>query len=208
MKATYPSDAGSSDGISMVRVGRRIDGQSRNSANTDVKVFIVTAIESRTATSISSPRPRARTDRTAASTATAAYVPAIHSPILPPAASGGPSGRPREPVEPHHAWSVNSVAAQSRHGPSSPNGVIDATTRSGRPRRKATTSSGREPSQTTTSAPTRRSSSASPSARTTDRFDVLRNSNSAPEPQDRIGSPAAVSTFTTSAPASASSFVQ
>src|SRR5205814_1668084 len=62
---------------------------------------------------------------------TAAYVPANHSPRRPPAASGGFSGRPRVAVDPHAAWSVNSVAARSAHGPSHPNGVIVTTTSAG-----------------------------------------------------------------------------
>ena len=44
--------------------------------------------------------------------------------------------------------------------------------------------------------------------RTTERFDALRNSKSAPDRHRRSGSPPAGSTFTTSAPASASSLVQ
>ena len=42
----------------------------------------------------------------------------------------------------------------------------------------------------------------------TDRFEVLRYSKSAPEPQWRSGSPPGGSTLTTSAPASAKSFEQ
>src|SRR5205807_7664096 len=55
--------------------------------------------------------------------------PPTHSPSRPPAWSGGPSGTPLAPVEPHHAWRVNSVAARSDHGPRRPKGEIDSTVR-------------------------------------------------------------------------------
>src|SRR5450759_628635 len=107
--------------------------------------------------------------------------------MRPPAANGGPSGRPRPAVDPHQPWRVNSVAAHSVHGPSSPNPPVSTRT-----------------SAVAHSSPT----VASPGAATTDRFEVWRNSKSAPEPHERRGSPSGGSTLTTSAPASASSFVQ
>ena len=114
---------------------------------------------------------------------------------------------PREPIEPHQACSVNSVAAQFAHGPSSPNGVTTTVTSAGCAARSSESSNGSD-ATTTSAAASSACTSASAGPPTTDRFEVLRNSNRAPEPQLRSGSPPAGSTFTTSAPASASSFVQ
>ena len=133
--------------------------------------------------------------------ATAAYVPVSHSPMRPPAGSGGRSGVPRLPIDPHAAWRVNSVAGRSAQGPCAPKGEIDTATRSAWSRWRRAASSGR--SVKTTSAPVTRSASSA----VTDRFDACRYSKR-PGFELRIGSPPAPSTFTTSAPASAKSFEQ
>ena len=162
---------------------------------------MVTAMQSSMATSTCSPFPHRRASLYAATAPSAAYVPVTHSPIRPPAASGGFSGSPRWPVDPHAACRVNSVLGRSAHGPSQPNGVIVTTTRAGFTSHSAWRSTG--PPATRRSAAAR--SSASPR---TDLLEVLRNSKRAPEPQLRKGSPVAGSTLTTSAPASASTLVQ
>ena len=124
---------------------------------------------------------------------------------------------------------MNSVAGLSLHGPSRPNGVIDTTTRPGW---APTSSAGAiEPSSataepgdhTTTSAAAINASRPSRSVElagstTVLRLDVPRCRNSAPSSpgaiddddadQRRSGSPSGASTFVTSAPPSASSFVQ
>ena len=146
------------------------------------------------------PRPRA------------ALTPAWNSPKRPPTARGGRSRRPREPVEPQAACSVNSVAGPvgpragqpergDRHddevgvGPAQPVDVQVPVARRRRRRRRP----GPRP------------------APTTERFEVFRKrkrAESSPSGRStpaavhrRSGSPSAVSTLTTSAPASASSLV-
>ncbi len=159
----------------------------------------------------------------------AAYTPVSHSPIWPPTWIGARSGAPRPSptMPPDQACSVNSVAGLSLHGPSSPNGVIEATIRCGC---AASSSAGEQPGSsatvdprdhTTTSACRNHSCSVSdpePGSTTTLRLEAARWLNSAPSSpsamvapdadQWRSGSPPGASTFTTSAPASASSFVQ
>src|SRR5207247_2408985 len=78
-------------------------------------------------TSANPPRPARRTLRNVATAATAAVAPAAHSPTRPPVASGGVCRRPRLAIEPHHAWSVNSVAARAVQGPDPPNQEIATT---------------------------------------------------------------------------------
>ena len=133
-------------------------------------------------------------------------------------------------IAPDHACSVNSVAALSLQGPSSPNGVIDVTIRCGcarkdlagrqrrvlRHRRAAGPDDGvgRRQQRLQRREIVRRSS---PST-TTLCFDALRKLKSAPSASGgiaapeadhrRSGSPSGDSTLMTSAPPSASSFVQ
>ena len=180
---------------------------------------------------ITSPVPAARRRRSAVIAPTAATTPESHSPICPPTYIGARSGdpRPSPTIAPDHACNVNSVAGFSLHGPSRPNGVIDTTTRPGS---APTSSSGAielssatvDPGdRTTTSAAATRSCRASTSvafagSTTVLRLDAPRCRNSAPSSpwaiddddadQRRSGSPSGASTFVTSAPPSASNFVQ
>src|SRR4029077_15541429 len=89
----------------------------------------------------------------------AAYAPVSHSPIWPPTEIGARSidPRPSPTIPPDHACNVNSVAARSLHGPSSPKGVIAVTVVFGAARRiaagaRAGCSAMREPRGHTTAA--------------------------------------------------------
>ena len=132
-------------------------------------------------------------------------------------------------MAPDHACSVNSVAGRPDHGPSSPNGVIDVTIRCGWARSRSrgasmgcsATSEPRD--HTTVSAEARSECSESRlsglwASTTTLCFDAPRKLNRAPSRSGEIGapeadhrrsgSPSGASTLITSAPPSASSFVQ
>jgi hypothetical protein len=111
---------------------------------------------------------------------------------------------------------VNSVQASCALGPFNPNGVMATTTPEGRADRSAASAGAVTPASmiTTSAAAASPSTAASSGVPTIDRFDVFRYAKSAefpsaigpPAVQRRIGSPAAGSTLTTSAPASAKSF--
>ena len=98
--------------------------------------------------------------RLAARVPIAAKSPASHSPTWPPTKTGARSGSPRASpmTPPDHACRVNSVAALSLQGPSSPKGVMDVTIRCGWAPRissgasAACSASRRARDQTTTSA--------------------------------------------------------
>ena len=80
-------------------------------------------------------------------------------------------------MDPQAACRVNSVLARSDHGPVQPNGVITTTTRDGFSAHKAAVS---------TRSPLTRMSAEVASLKAsplTDRFEALRYSKSAPEPQ-------------------------
>ena len=132
-------------------------------------------------------------------------------------------------MPPDQAWSVNSVAGLSLQGPSSPKGVSDVTTRCGWVRatwrgssdgcaandepRDHTTASAESKSACNASSP-----AASEPSITTLRLEAPRKLKSAPSSSmgiaapeadhRRNGSPSDDSTFVTSAPPSARSFVQ
>src|SRR5688500_14755058 len=67
----------------------------------------------------------------AAAPAVAAAVPAIQSPIRPPAPTGVRPGKPRLLSEPHQLWRVNSVAGRLLQGPPRPKGEIDTSETAG-----------------------------------------------------------------------------
>ncbi len=160
----------------------------------------------------------------------AAKPPAIHSPIRPPAPTGTRSTRPRWAVEPVAAWRVNSVAGRWAHGPLLPHGEIDTSERAGlracrtsRPRPQPASAPGSKLSMASCAVAASASTLSRPAALARSavmlRFEALRcwkSAPSSPSPrvapdadQRRSGSPPwGDSTLTTSAPASASSFVQ
>ena len=133
-------------------------------------------------------------------------------------------------IAPDHACSVNSVAALSLQGPSSPNGVIDVTVRcgcaaedlAGRQRRVLRHRRAAGPDDRVGRCKqlraARRDRPRSSASTTTLRFDAPRKLKSAPSASGgiaapeadhrRSGSPSGDSTLITSAPPSASSFVQ
>ena len=123
-----------------------------------------------------------------------AYVPVVHSPRRPPAARGGSSGSPRCPMDPHAACRVNSVLGRSAQGPSVPKGVMVTTTNEGF-LRPEDTGVGRFVADEDV----RRGKQIARGHLGRDRFEVLRYSKSAPDPQWRNGSPSDGSTLTTSA---------
>ena len=183
---------------------------------------IVETIDSRIETSMMSPRPVSRARRSAAADATAAYVPATQSPSRPPAWIGSSPGQPLPPIEPHNAWSRNSLlrSPASTYGPVVPNGVTLTTIADELSDRAALTSASVRPGVSSTmirSASGSRSNEANCSSggKTTDPLPAarnpkrgpasgVRNSPAAPPVRARRGSPSGGSAVTTFAPASRS----
>ena len=167
-------------------------------------------------TSSNAPSPVRVERRSTAMAAAAAVAPADHSAIRPPACTGGRSIVPRPAIEPHSAWTVNSVAGRPAYGPVSPYGVIEQSTSRGSALCSATGSIPATPESTRRSAPAiKRSISGSPGAPTTECLPAARKRKSAPARSPvapeadhcRSGSPPGGSILTTSAPASRKSLV-
>ncbi len=140
-KPTHPSAVGSTDGTSTKRpIGSGSGPRPSSCAATAWNWLNAIVIASKVETSTDAPRPLRRAPWSAASAATPPTVPATHSPMRPPVATGGSCFRPRLAIEPHQACNVNSVAARSAHGPLPPNHEIDTTTTRGDRLRNVATS--------------------------------------------------------------------
>jgi len=83
------------------------------------------SIASNIDTSTDCPSPVLRAESQASIPPIAAKLPATHSPKRPPAYTGMRPGRPRYPVDPVAACSVNSVYGRLAHGPCVPHPVIE-----------------------------------------------------------------------------------
>jgi hypothetical protein len=113
LKPTQPSAVGSIEGSSIERAGVPATfGRPNMLFNRSVYIVPAMFMTSSSEKSMCSPRPSPRARRTAASAATAANVPPIHSVVRPPAITGGCEASPRVAIEPDSAWTVNSVAGR------------------------------------------------------------------------------------------------
>ena len=122
---THPSFAGSTDGISICRVGRKSGAKWSNIGR---YVWKASIIDSYCETSICVPVPVVCDARVIASIAGALNAAATKSPSSPPHAAGSSPGMPRFSVAPVNACSMKSFAGRFAHGPVVPKCVREART--------------------------------------------------------------------------------